>query len=69
MQREMHAKQNTFGCSVFFFPTPPFFCVISDPPAVIVIAEVILQDICGRKSLIWGFDSFLLKCLVSPLIL
>lgn len=46
MQREMYAKQNTFGClHVFFYLN--FF--LSDPPAVIVNTEVILQDVCERK--------------------
>lgn len=55
MQREMYAKQNTFGYSVIF----SFF--ISDPPAVIVIAEVILQDVCEMKSLISVFTLFFLN--------
>ena len=67
VQREMYAKQNTFGCCDFFL----FFLFVSDPPAVIVIAEVILQDVCKRRDapLHLGFHSFLFKCLIYMLVL
>lgn len=57
--------QNKIHLGVFLF----FF--VSDPPAVIVIAEVILQDVCKRRntSLHLGFFSFLLKCLIYTLVL
>lgn len=41
----MYAKQNTFG--------------YSDPPAVIVIAGVILQDVRETKSLLAVFTPFI----------
>lgn len=57
----MYAVQNTFGFCLPFFPTP-----LPDPPAVIVIAEVILHDTCEREisRLIWVFNSSVFKRLI-----